>query len=284
MHPFVRAAAAAGFALASAAHSATPVATWHFDNSLAAAEAGVPALTAIDPLGRSGFVMDTVFGESRWVYRFDGNRTPAEQAGLYVSTTALLDNNDAYSVDLVFQFEADQSSWENILGVSNRQSDNAFYVAPSNKLQVWPMSTGPSTFTFGEYHRATLTNKGNNRVTAYLDGVFQFDLETTSMNFSAYASANPARLIHFFADNVAGGGQQEYANGRVALIRLYDVELTATQVGDLPLPPQPAIPEPRTWALMLAGAAVVGVVTRRRSLIGADSAWTRRCGMEAAAC
>jgi glutaryl-CoA dehydrogenase len=61
MHPFVQAAAAAGLALASAAHSATPVATWHFDNSLAAVEPGVPALTAIDPLGRSGFVMDNVF-------------------------------------------------------------------------------------------------------------------------------------------------------------------------------------------------------------------------------
>jgi len=268
MHTFARAAAAVGLALAGAAHSATPVATWNFDNSLAAVEPGVPALTAIDPLGRSGFVVDNVFGESRWVYRFDGNRTPpSEQAGLYVSTAGLLNGDDAYSIDLVFKFDADQSSWENILGVSNRQSDNAFYVAPSNKLQVWPMSTGPSTFTFGEYHRATLTNKGNNRVTAYLDGVFQFDLDTTSMNFSAYAAANPDRLIHFFADNVAGGGQGEYANGSVALIRLYDIELTGTQVGDLPVPPQPAIPEPRTWALMLAGAAVVGGVTRRRSPI-----------------
>lgn len=251
-------------ALSVHAADPVPVATWSFNNTLAADEAGAPALTAIDPLGANGFVLDDVFGESRWVYRFDGNASPtSEQAGLVVSADGLLDADDAYSVDIVFQFEANVASWENIFGVSNRQSDNAFYVAPGNQLQVWPTSTGPSFFTFGEYHRITLTNRGDGTVTAYLDGVLQFDLSTDSMNFSEYATGNPQRLIHFFADNVVGGGQLEFADGRVALIRLYDVELSEGEVGGIDVPPPP-VPEPGTLALMGLGALGVAVMARRR--------------------
>lgn len=252
------------FGLASAAFAAEPlpVATWRFDQTLAADQAGVPALGVIDPLGLSGFVQDTVFGETRWVWRFDGNSTPNEQAGLLVSSSGLLNGDDAYSIDIVFKFEPNSSSWENIYGVSNRQSDNALYIDPDSRLEVWPSGDGPTRFTVGDYHRVTLTNRGNSTVSAYMDGIFQFDLTTTSLNFSAYASANPQRLIHFFADNVAGGGQGEFADGAVASIRLYDVELSADQVGGLP--PLPAVPEPASVLMMLAGAVVVAAAAASR--------------------
>lgn len=250
---------------ATLAQAAAPsaVATWNFNNTLAADEAGKPALSVIDPLGTSGFVMDTVFGESRWVYRFDGNATPNQQAGLFVDASGLLDDDDAYSVDIVFQFEADTATWENIFGVSNRQSDNALYIDPGRRLEVWPSGDGPTPFTYGEYHRVTLTNNGNDTVTGYMDGIFQFTLSSTSMNFSAYAAANPSRLIHFFADNLVGGDQNEFADGRVASIRLYDIELDGDQVGELP--PLPAVPEPSAVVLMLAGLGVIATAARRRA-------------------
>ena len=251
----------------ASAATPVPVATWQFNNTLAADEAGAPALTAIDPLGTSGFMLDDVFGETRAVYRFDGDANPTSaQAGLVVSTLGLLDNDDAYSIDIVFQFEANDASWENIFGVSNRESDNAFYVSPSNQLQVWPTSTGPTLFTFGEYHRVTLTNRGDGTVTAYMDGILQFDLTTDSMDFSSYSVANPERLIHFFADNVVSGGQFEYADGRVALIRLYDVELTEDDVGGLVVPPPP-IPEPGSAILMALGGAALALMARRRGAV-----------------
>jgi hypothetical protein len=223
-----------GISLSSATISAPlPVATYNFENSLTANETGSPALIAIDPLSQNGFLSDSVFGETRQVYRFDGNTTSSENAGLYISTLNVFDNNDAYSVEMIFQFEENQSTWENIFGVSNRQSDRAFYVQPNNSLQVWPDESGSEVFTFGNYHHVTLTNDGTGHVTVYLDGVFQFDSQTVSVDFSDYSEVNPERIIHFFADNVAAGGQNEFSDGRIALIRLYDIELSSQDVREL---------------------------------------------------
>jgi len=244
---------------------ASPIAdaTYSFNNTLAANESGVASLQAINPLGLNGFITDTVFGSTQTVYRFDGNRTPSEQAGLSLNTTGLLDFNDAFTIDMIFQFESNDSSWENIFGVSNRQSDNAFYVEPGNHLQVWPTGGGPSEFTFGDYHRVSLTNDGLGHVSSYLDGTFQFDLTTTSMDFSAYGAANPDRLIHFFADNLVGGGQGEFVDGRVAQIRLYDIELNSgdiSNIGNIS-----TVPEPSIIALFAAGLFGIGFTRRLQS-------------------
>lgn len=251
------------FAATHAQAAPIPVATYNFDNTFAAEEAGAPNITPINPLGLNSFITDTVFGDTRQVYRFDGNSTPSQQAGLSLNTTGLLDADNSYSVDIIFQFESNDSSWENIMGVSNRQSDNAFYVEPGGKLQVYPIGNGPTTFTYGDYHRISLTNDGAGTVTAYFDGVFQFDLNTSVMDFSTYAGVNPDRLIHFFADNVVGGGQGEFADGRVALIRLYDIGLTDEEVDDIGDDPFTGVPAPGALALM--GFGLLGLAVRRRT-------------------
>ena len=71
----------------------------------------------------------------------------------------------------------------------------------------------------------SLTNDGSGHVTAYLDGVFQFNLATNVMDFSTYA-ANPSNILTFFADNTSGPAQTEWVPGKVSLIRLYDSELS----------------------------------------------------------
>ncbi|XOV89934.1 MAG: LamG-like jellyroll fold domain-containing protein [Pseudomonadota bacterium] len=228
------------------------VATYLFNGNLNAEEAGVAALTAIDPLGANHFRTETVFGTPKTVYRFDGNTTPSQQAGLVLDTTGLLDGDDNYSVDITFRFDVNSSSWENIFGVSNRTSDNAFYVSPTGPLQVYPSSLGPDAVTQNEWHRVTLTNSGS-QVKGYLDGVFQFDLPSTVMNFSTYSVNNPNRLIHFFADNLVGGGQGEFADGSVSLIRLYDITLDANEVADLPA----SVPGPANPLLFLVGLTVL---------------------------
>ena len=260
-----------GLLAASVSHALpVAVATWEFNGTLAANEGGAPALTAINPLGTNAFVTDTVFGVNRTVYQFNGNNFPVnQQAGVSVATTGLLTTGNAYSVDLIFKFNSpDVTSWESILNTSNRTSDNAFYVEPGHKLQVYPVGNGPDFFERDVYHRISLTNSGTgggtSHVTAYFDGVFQFDLTTDVMDFTTYGAANPNNVMTFFADNVQGGGQGEYASGAVALIRLYDGELTSTEIGQLPTTTGNTVPEPGSMLLVGLSLAALGLNRRRK--------------------
>ncbi|MDR2092121.1 MAG: PEPxxWA-CTERM sorting domain-containing protein [Azoarcus sp.] len=247
--------------MAATSAQAELVASWSFNNTLAADQAGVSALTAIDPLGASGFITDTVNGVDQQVYRFAGGQSAAQQGGLAVSTAGLITGN-TYSVDIVFQFESNQTTWESIFGVSNRTKDGAFYVNPANYLQVYPVSSGVTPFTFGEYHQVTLTNQGDGTVSAYLDGVLQLTATTDVLDFSTYATQNPEQLIHFFLDDAG-----EYANGRVARIGIFDTALSASEIGNLSYGNVPGVPEPETWAMLLAGLGVMGATARRRARV-----------------
>ena len=212
-------------ATTSGAFAATAVATYRFNNTLAADQPGSPALTAIDPLGASGFENDTVLGATRPVWHFDGTENPTNlQAGFTVNTAGLVPSNN-YSVDLVFEFTQRQNAWRRIIDVENRQSDNGFYVDPSNNLYVYPISGSSASWTNDVYHHVVLTNNGST-VAAYIDGVAQFSTNTSIMNIQN--ANNPGSLMGFFIDNVIAGGQFEFSDGRVAFIRLWNGVLSPT--------------------------------------------------------
>lgn len=259
--------------MAATSAQAALVASWSFNNTLAADQSGVPVLTAIDPLGHNGFITDTVNGASQQVYHFAGNASgyssAAQQGGLAVSTAGLI--TDAYSVDIVFKFDSNQSSWESIFGVSNLTSDYAFYVDPSNYLQAYSASpSGTTPFTFGDYHQVTLTNQGDGRLSGYLDGVLQFTTLNTALNFSYFSTQNPEQLIHFFVDNGS-----EYASGSVAQIGLFNTALTADEVSNLSYGGSGGggnsdVPEPSILGLL--GLGLVGLGATRRRLKGNKAA------------
>jgi hypothetical protein len=124
--------------------AATLVATYTFDNTFVALEAGVPALSAVNPLGTGGFVLDTVAGTSRRVYQFLGNASPAsQQGGLTFDNSGSKIPNASYSVELYFSFFDGEGQWRRILDVENRQSDNGLYVDTSNHLAVIPRRAPP---------------------------------------------------------------------------------------------------------------------------------------------
>jgi streptogramin lyase len=209
-------------------------ASYSFNDSLAADEYGAPSLSAVDPLGMNGFESATVFGQSRRVYSFDGNASPADQqAGLSLDTTGLIPQNN-YSVEMVFEFTEDPG-WRRVLDVQARLSDNGFYVDPSDRLDVYNagIQINPTTtFTNNVFHHLVLTTQYG-FVSVYLDGNIELVTRYTSvMNIN-----NPGNILNFFLDNTAGGGQGEFADGKVALIRIYDTILTDFDVAALLLNP-----------------------------------------------
>ena len=241
----------------SAANAATLVATYNFNDTLAAVEPSVSALVSIDPLGHNGFETAVVNGTSQRVFRWSGDgSSPLMQAGLSLNATGLL-AYDNYSVEMTFEFLAGPAfggGWRRIIDTQNRQSDNGFYVDPGNRLQVYPVVTGSTIFTTPGFHNVALTNfvvGGVREVKAYLDGNLELTSDTDQLNLDNLN--NPTHLLHFFVDNLAGPAQQEFADGRIASLRLYDGVIV----------PSP-VPEPETYAMLLTGLGFLGFAARRR--------------------
>lgn len=246
-------------AVAAAGVAAPAVATYRFNNNFEADEVGVPAIVATTSLSTSAFIPDVVFGQPRQVWSFDGNALPPnQQAGLTLDTTDLVVPNQ-YSIELVFLFSQRQGQWRRIIDVENRQSDNGFYVNPANNLDVYPVSSSTAVWTNNVYHHVVLTNDGST-VNTYLDGGAGFATTTGLLNLNN--ANNPGYLMHFFLDNVAGGGEGEFSDGRVALVRLWGGVLTAGEVKQLS--ENPFVPEPSA-AMVLLPAIVAAVVRRRHT-------------------
>jgi hypothetical protein len=241
-------------------------ATFLFNNSLAAQEAGIPSLVSVDPLGGNGFETATVEGQSRAVFKWDGNRTPIDQqAGLLFDSSFLADPT-SYTVEMVFEFTEDTGTWRRIIDTTGRMADTGFYVEPGDRLQVYNDVTGSANFTTNEFHRIALT-VGNNSVKAYFDGNLELNSPTDKLNI-----VDP--IVSFFVDNNLGGpAQTEFADGRIAYLRISDGVLSDDQIADNAdnpiddggtVTPPPAVPLPAA-ALMFLPAAGIGLAAVRRS-------------------
>lgn len=207
-------------------------ATYLFADSLSAEEPWAPDLISVDPLGMNYFDDALVYGQTRRIFQWVGTAFPTDaQAGLSLVTTDLIPPN-YYSVEMVFKFFDEPPTWGRIIDVQERQSDNGFYVSPNQRLQVWEFGSlgeGPDIFTANEFHHVVLTDDGGSgMVSAYLDGVLQWTVATSTMDVS-----NPDDLMNFFLDNLAGAGTGEFANGQIALLRIYDEVLTDDTVAAL---------------------------------------------------
>jgi hypothetical protein len=215
-------------------------ATYQLNQTFAADQPSAPALVAVDPQAASTFVADTVLGVTRTVWAFNGLASPPDQqAGLALVTPGLV-NPQSYSVDMVVELTAGDGGWRRLLDVQDRQSDDGFYVDPSNNLDIYRISGSTAAFTTGAYHHVAMTVDGTAAmpiVRAYLDGVLQFSSLTSEMALDADPASNPDQVLGIFLDNIAGGGQGEWSPGRLAILRLWDGVLTDMQAAALAASP-----------------------------------------------
>lgn len=245
---------------AATAQAATTVALYEFNGNFdPVAGAGASALVSVDPLQQGAFINDVVNGVDRTVFRFGGAAAPAtNQGGLQFTNGDLMDANN-YSIEAYFSFDA-VSGWRRIVDTRDRTEDTGFYVL-NGGLQLYPSNVGAGAFAANAYNHVILTFDGSTAV-AYLDGVAQ-STQTTS-----YYSLPASNIISLFLDNTVSAAPNEYSSGKIAWARFYDGALTADEaltayqaaVGF----EVPAVPEPSTYALMLAGAAAVLLAARRR--------------------
>jgi hypothetical protein len=236
--------------IVSPAARADLVATYTFNDSLNAQESGVAPLVAVDPLGTSGFQNATVFGALRNTWNFTGAASPVlDQGGLLLDTTGLIPAND-YSLELVFELTGN-SGWRRLVDSLDRTSDAGFYIDPNHNLSFYPDGGTSAPFAANTFYDVFVTVDSSDVVTGYFSGVQQFSRTSASMDIRT-------NFLGFFLDNTAGGGQGEWSGGNVALIKVFNSALTAQQVAaETEDPFQGTAPEPASWMLMLAGAAVI---------------------------
>jgi Concanavalin A-like lectin/glucanases superfamily/PEP-CTERM motif len=244
----------------SAAWADSLVATYTFNNTLAAVQPGVAALTAVDPLGTSSYQTANVFGTDQTTYHFDGAASPpADQGGLDFDTTGLLSGTNNYSVEMVVELDGN-TGWRRLMDSLDRGSDLGLYIDPENHLDSFNDGGGGSLFTANSFFDIFVTIDSSNTVSGYFGGVQEFSETSASLDIAT-------NTLGFFLDNVVGGGQGEWSSGDIALLRVFDTALTPDEVAtETAYPSAGTVPEPGTWMLMLFGGAAGVAAFKRRGL------------------
>ena len=136
-------------------------------------------------------------------------------------------------------------------------SDDGFYVL-SGALNFYPVKTGTALTGASQWAQVTLTRDAAGLTSGYVNGVQQWQFDDSGSQRATFSTSS--KVANFFIDDLATG-QREASGGKVDYIAIYDTALSAAEVGQIS-----AVPEPESYAMMLAGLAGLALWAKRRKV------------------
>ena len=165
-----------------------------------------------------------------------------------------------YSLDLVLT--VDRTDWQRkVLDFKSLSTDGGIYVdfgkvSLSDDAGAYA-ATGPSSVSALSPVRLTFTRTAAGLFSSYVNGALQFSFNDAT-NLTTFGTSGI-----FFKDDAAGCGYCQ-TSGSLAYVNVYDTALSAREVSGINNPVTPAVPEPESAALVLAGLLTAGSLLKRR--------------------
>ena len=210
------------------AQNAIQVSNYLFQGNLNPQRVGSAILTATNPSGNSGFVTDTVFGQSRTVYAVAGAPSPlSAQGGLTYQAKDKVPR-DSYSMEFILAFSAGSTGWRRIFDGQNLTRSEGLYLDPSGFITYHSgvSSSALDRLVAGTYYHIVLVKRPA-EVLVYVNGRLVASRNPTDLGVMSPV-LNPDQLVRLFLDY-----DNEWAPARIALFRVYAGPLTATEVRDI---------------------------------------------------
>lgn len=186
---------------------------------------------------------------------FGGSLTASEYqfgANQGLSLSGVL--GSVYTIDTVVALD-EVGGYRKLVDFKALGSDNGFYLL-FGQLNFYPVDTGSANTIPNQWARFTLTRDAAGLTSGYVNGVQQWQFDDNGSQLATFSAAG--NVAHFFIDDFVTA-QGEASAGKVDYIALYDTALSAAEVGQIS-----AVPEPTSYAMMLAGLAGLALWTKRR--------------------
>ncbi|MGE5451580.1 MAG: LamG-like jellyroll fold domain-containing protein [Acidobacteriota bacterium] len=165
-----------------------------------------------------------------------------------------------YSLDLVLSL--DRTDWQRkVLDFKGLSTDGGLYVdfgqvSLSDNAGAYVASSANVVSALSPV-RLTFTRTATGLFSSYVNGALQFSFDDAA-NLTTFGTSGI-----FFKDDAAGCGYCQ-TGGSLAYVNVYDTALSAREVSSIGNPVTPAVPEPESAALLVAGLLTAGTLFKRR--------------------